>query len=175
MDKEEGSLKVRVSDLAISAIANRLNGDEIGERIRQADFIIVPVRPNPDYHNEVVAKDTRDMLRYLDSVDHGMKVEVASDDESPPELLLHSDFIQIGTIVVKEMAAPLAIGILVNYISSRIESRSKESSSSRVQCDLHVSTADGTSKCLHYNGPASTFERLMQQGLSTEPLPPADD
>lgn len=93
--------------------------DGIREGIANADILIVPtlnfreVGPN-------FPPGTEDFLDYLKENISGFGVDICISDESYSMLELNSDYRRIGKFVVKKIALPVFIGVLIAYITYKV-------------------------------------------------------
>ena len=62
-----------------------------------------------------------------------------------------------------QAAAPLLIGILANYVWSKLGSNTRKRRAARVRCEITTQLPDGSSRTARYEGPADTFERTVPQ------------
>jgi hypothetical protein len=164
-------LKVSGSTMTFHSAAEAATEDvKARERIANSDVLLIPVRPGLDYEDAVFAADTRGFLKHLERNGAELRIELATDEEAPPELVLHGDLVQLGTILVTLVAAPIIVNLASNYIWERIKRGSKDPDKSQVRCELHIAKPDGSTLMLQYDGPAKDFETLMRAEL---PLPEA--
>jgi hypothetical protein len=94
------------------------------------------------------------------------KPELAVEDANYKELVLHSDIIIIADILVRYVFAPVAVGLIVQWIRKRLGSRF---ASARVRFNMTVDRSDDQARnavSLSYDGPAKTFEATINQALA---------
>lgn len=135
------------------------------KRLASADALILPLQDIPDYEGPVFPAVTRELYEFLRTAAGGqLDVEVATEDEEIEELVLHGDLIVLGIFLVKAVAANITLGLLTNFIYDKIKKKSGDPESTTVRCEMVVEE-DGVSRSLKYDGPASTFEKLLGSGL----------
>jgi hypothetical protein len=144
------------------------------ERLASADALILPLQDILDYEGPVFPAVTRELYEFLRTAANGqVDVEVATEDDEIEELVLHGDLIVLGILLVKAAAANITFGLLTNFLYDRIKKKSGDAESTTVRCEL-VIEEDGVSRSLKYDGPASTFEKLLGAGLGYPKLERGD-
>lgn len=159
-------LNVVESSATFSDVAHSVtNNPAFRERLASVDVLILPFKDIPDHTEPVFPATTRDLYRFLAECGQGkLDVEVAVEAEELEELVLHGDLLVLGVLLVKAAVAPLALGLLTNFIYDRIKRKSGDPDNTTVRCELIVEDACG-SRSLRYDGPASSFEKLLGQDL----------
>jgi glycosyltransferase involved in cell wall biosynthesis len=151
------------SDLDRESVAAQfVNNRDLQERIRDADILLLPFVAPLGETRKVFTNEVRDLFRFLNSKATSLKVEVATDSDSPPELVQHGVLIDVGVLLVTQLALPIVAALLGNYIWKRLEDRSADPDNSRVRCRIHVITASGTGRLIEFDGPASAFGKLVE-------------
>jgi hypothetical protein len=147
---------------------------ELRESIRQADIVIVPQPGFGDYTGPLFPVKTEELFRHLrDNVPAGMKVELGVEDADYRELALHSEIVIIATILAKWLGAPLAVGLIKDYLMKRLGKRFK---TAEVRFTMIVDHSEGGNKKtgqISYEGPAQTFETSLKDALKSFGAPPA--
>lgn len=134
------------------------------KQLMQANVIILPRMGVLHYTGPVFEADTRELFRYLrDHSPDNLRVEVAIRDEDYLELVVHADVLELGKILVETFVAPLLVTILGNYISERLKHRGTAESpeTTTVRAELILANKDGSSVSFKYDGPATTFEKVL--------------
>ena len=165
---DQGPLSVRPSELTFESVAQKTSQNpEIQARLRAADIILVPFRPSADYPHEVFPSGVRELLLSLERAGGGIHVEVATEEEAPPELVLHGDILELGKMILISGVAPVVLGVLSNYIWSKLQKGSRDRVSSKVRCELIIMERNGGARSLRYDGHATTFEQMIRSNLLT--------
>jgi hypothetical protein len=140
---------------------------QIRASIRQATFVIVPDEGFRDYPGPVFPVGTEELFQFLrDKTGNPSAVEIAIEDVNYKEVALHSEIIRIATILVKQVAAPVALKLLVDYLKKRLSSRF---SNAEVRACITLDQCDATTRKalrISYEGPAQTFESTMREAFS---------
>lgn len=136
--------------------------------IQGSDLVLVPAEGFGDYVEPVFPKGSDELFQFLcNHVPSGMKVELAAEDKDYKELGLHADTFYVATVLVRLLVAPVAVGLIVEYLKSRLGSRLNKT---EVRASMILDQTDGpNSKTLRlsYEGPAIAFEKTMREALST--------
>jgi len=144
---------------------------ETREAIRQADIVLVPDPGFGDHVGPIFPVGTGEFYQWLrEKAQVTAKVELAVEDADYRELVLHSDVVRIATLLVKWLAASLAVDLIKDYLKERLGDRFK---GSKVYCTLIVDQSHGETRKavqLSYEGPADTLVASMKQALES-PVP----
>lgn len=155
------ALHVVDSDLSRDIVLTAVPASaELHERLQVADLIILPIQGQLGDPGAVFTQEVRELYRFLGKSAGALRVEVASESDSPPELVQHGFLIELGAFLVTQVGLPLLVGLLGSYVWQRIRDRAAPSEGTRVRCRIHVSTEHGDSKLLEFDGPASQFKSL---------------
>ncbi len=166
MDNQNNKVQLSVETCEITRdnIICGINDDNLKANLKLIDVIIIPQEYNTkDYQGKVFASHFDFLYDYLK--DKGMNVEVATEDEEPLELLLHSDFINLGCIFISSVVFPVAINVLSSYLYDFIKNHSKDAKNSTVKCELIVENSDKSTISIKYDGPVESFDRVINHAL----------
>lgn len=134
---------VRIKDLE-TILKNSEDGILIVPRLRQGEFCFAS--ETIDFVN--VSKKTFDNINVLHNEGEDIKV-----------ISLHSIDIWLPNLIVTSVILPTVIGLLVNYVSSKIFNKKEKSN-----VDFKMIVKDGKKqKEISYNGDSETFIKLMEQ------------
>ncbi|HEX5754017.1 MAG TPA: hypothetical protein VFZ09_47985 [Archangium sp.] len=137
---------------------------ELREGIAAANMLIVPSESYRDFREPTFPTGTEELLEYLrENSPPELTPEIYATDTTYQELALHADILRIATLVVEFGIVPLAIGLLSNYLYSRLGSRRDNTT---VIFDMHITGHRQTAK-VHYEGPAPAFEASIKKALET--------
>ncbi|MBK7141487.1 MAG: hypothetical protein IPH75_05365 [bacterium] len=75
------------------------------------------------------------------------------------ELALHFDWWILADIVVRDIALPILVSVLVNYIQVR---RPDKESGQRIKLKVIVVFEDGASRQIVYNGPIEHLDKVIE-------------
>lgn len=146
---------------------------ETCRQLRKADIMIVP--EGDDYHGKgaYFPEGTVEFYHFLLSQD--VSVEVAAEDATFQELARHFNLYILGEFLIKDVALPLFIGLLVEHLKNRL----LDPKTSAVKIGVTSQKADGSAKHLTYEGPVNELERSMsflsREFLSDQPTLSAPD
>jgi predicted DNA binding CopG/RHH family protein len=135
--------------------------------VLRSEIVLVPAEGFLDYVGPVFPKGTDALFQFLcTNVPSGINVELAAEDADYKELALHADTLHVATVLVRLLVAPVAVGLLVEYLKNRLGSRFGKT---EVRASMILDQTDGPdSKALRisYEGPAIAFEKTMREALS---------
>lgn len=141
---------------------------EMQAAIHASDIVLVPAEGFGDYVGPLFPKGTDELFHFLRAkAPSRTKVELAAEDEDYKELALHADTVHVATVLVRLLVAPVALGLIVEYLKNRLGSRLGKT---EVRASMILDQTDGpNSKTLRlsYEGPAIAFENTMREALST--------
>jgi hypothetical protein len=135
--------------------------------IQTSDIVLVPAEGFGDYVEPVFPKGTDDLFQFLrTSAPHGVKVELAMEDAGYKELALHADTLHLATVLVSLLVAPVAVGLIVEYLKKRLGSRLGKMEVRASMILDQTDGPDGKALRISYEGPANAFARTMREALS---------
>jgi hypothetical protein len=136
--------------------------------VQRSDIVLVPEEGFGDYVGPLFPKGTDELFQFLrTNAPSGINVELAAEDADYKELALHGDTVHIASVLVTSLVAPAAVGLIVQYLRSRLGNRLAKT---EVRASMILDQSDGpNSKTLRmrYEGPANAFEKTMHEALST--------
>jgi predicted DNA binding CopG/RHH family protein len=139
--------------------------DETRAAVGRSDIVLVPAEGYGDYAGPVFPVGTNELFQFLRSkAPSGMGVELATEDTNYAELALHGDIFYLATVLVTLLGAPVATGLIVEYLKKRLGSRLDNT---EVRASMILDCRDGKTIKLSYEGPARTFERTIKETLSS--------
>ncbi|MGA2967507.1 MAG: hypothetical protein ABSD64_14965 [Terriglobales bacterium] len=145
---------------------------ETRSAVRRASIIVVPSDGFREYTGPVFPVGTIEFFRLLrERSPQEAAVEIAVDESEYKEVALHSGLVRLAGIIVKYVFAPVASGMIVEYLKTRLGSRF---SKSEVEASMIVDQSDGVNHKawqIKYKGPASTFENVVGGAIASLPGP----
>lgn len=169
MKLKPANLVVKASDESISAWINRpYISQGLCEELSKANVLIVP---NEGYHEQAnlyFPSGTEELLLFLrEPREDSLIVDICIEEQDYKELKLSADWFMIADIVVRHLAAPLLVILIVEYIRRRTGKRMPRN---EVQAKLTVQD-EGTGRTIDfsYEGPATEFRDVMMNALEQMP------
>ena len=142
--------------------------DQTRAAIGKSDMVLVPAEGFGDYAGPVFPVGTNELFQFLRSkVPSGISVELAVEDANYAELALHGDILHLACVLVTLLGAPVATGLIVEYLKKRLGSRLENT---EVRVSLILDQGDGVDTKtikISYEGPAHTFEKTMNEVLAS--------
>lgn len=167
--KENQYLAVETSSLNINTIAEQFTNPDFKKQILNSNIILLPYIGFMDYEQLLFTDLTRELYRYLKTQQSdSIIVEVAYEGDQPNELIQHADFLDLGKIFIFSFIAPIALSLLSNFIYDKINNSSKCLDNSIVRCEIIVNKQEDNSKVFKYDGPASSFEKLLESQILSD-------
>ncbi|KAB2400100.1 MULTISPECIES: hypothetical protein [Bacillus cereus group] len=134
----------------------KLEGD-----IKKANMLILPYERFRDFDNPVFPEETLKFFHFLrEKGDPSLITDICISDEEYIELELHADLIVIPMMILSSVVLPVAINVVSDYISSKIESRNRNAEL-KIKATLTVVHGD-SSKIFEYEGDADKFEETFE-------------
>jgi hypothetical protein len=166
---DDTKVHIESSNLTFEAVAAQTSSNvALRRKLAEADVVLLPLGPVRGSEGEVFTGSLAHLYEFIRTEGPTLRVEVASESDEPAELILHGEFFDLGRFLVVETATPLLIGILANYVWSKLGSNSRKRRAARVQCEIITQLSDGSSWMARYDGPADTFEKTVRD-LSAHP------
>ena len=169
--KDDKVIEVASTDKGFEYWRSRpyLRAETVG-RLANANVLIVPYEDVPSASGPVFSNLAPDLLDFIKVANPGgLIAEICIAEEDFQDLLLHGRLISLGKLAVAFGVAPLLINLLSNYVQKKLDGGQQAT----VRCEITVVEAGGRATKIAYNGPAETFERLMNQGLNRLPMSPS--
>jgi predicted DNA binding CopG/RHH family protein len=139
--------------------------DETRATIGKSDIVLVPAEGYEDYAGPVFPVGTNELFQFLRSkAPSGINVELATEDTNYAELALHGDVLYLASVLVTLLGAPVATGLIVEYLKRHLGSRLDNT---EVRASMILDGLDGKTIKLSYEGPACTFEKTMKEALTS--------
>jgi hypothetical protein len=168
---DDTQLHIESSNLTFEAVAARTTSDlALRRRLAEAHVVFLPLGPVQGFEGEVFTGALADLYEFVRTEGPALRVEVASESDEPPQLILHGDFFELGRLLVMQAAVPLLIRILAKYLWSKLGSNTRKRRAGRVRCEITTQLPDGSSRMARYDGPADTFEKTLRE---IAPHPPS--
>lgn len=136
-------------------LSNFSSNFELKEQLSESNVLIISSKYEGKY--DVFPVGTVELYRYLqeNSTDR-IKVDIATRDDEYLELAQHSALIELATIVVSEIIAPILLGLITNYIYDKLNSKG-----SRIKSEIIIVSNDGSSISVKYNGPMEEYHDTL--------------
>lgn len=173
---DDTQVHIESSNLTFEAVAARTTSDlALRRRLAEAHVVFLPLGPVQGFEGDVFTGALADLYEFVRTEGPTLRVEVASESDEPAVLILHWEFLDLGRFLVMKAAAPLIIGILANYIWSKLGSNTRKRRAARVRCEITTQLPDGSSRMARYDGPADTFEKTMRDIAAQAPTGGRED
>lgn len=133
------------------------------EIARSASILLVPLEDVPNTNGPVFPSEVRGYYAYLrEHVADNNQIGICIDEEQFREIILRGRLLSLGRIVVTLAVAPLAMNLTSYYVQKSVDANTDPT----VRFELTVTKPDGSCVSIKYDGPASTFEKLMTKNVS---------
>lgn len=153
-------LEVTESDKTFSkVIGNDYLSSDLRDNLSEANLIILPIDRVSGHEGPVFESGTGDLFNFIkNNAGDEIIPEISIDDEDYVELIKHWDLVAIGTIIVQNLIAPLAVNLIYDYITSSVGLRLPNT---HVKFHMIIEKDNASTK-IHYEGPAEEFaEKLL--------------
>ena len=147
------------------------------DALLNAKIVLVPHENFGEQVLPVFPDNTTELFRSLrEQAPEGITVEIAVEDKDYREVALHSELVRLATILVQWIVAPVAVGLLVEYLKTSLGPRFSQS---QVEMSLIVEQECRNGRRafqLNYKGPAESFAQTVNSSLAkaatSEAVPP---
>lgn len=159
------ALRVETSDETIRTWANRpYVSNALRDQLVSADVLLVPTE---DSDRVFFPSGTESFLRFLQASERkGMSVDICIGDKDYQELALYADWLILADLVVRDVAAPVIVYLICDYIEQRVGKRAQM----QVKSKITVEDAEaGRSVQIDYEGPASEYREVATEALGRGP------
>ena len=135
--------------------------DELKPQLRKANVLIVPREGFQEYPGPMFPVGTEELFHFLrDNSNENITVDICISDNDYHELALHDAFLIVGAFVINNIALPLIINLISNYISNR------RSDKKRIKVEFTIVENDGRATHVLYEGPAEDFNKTIKPKLN---------
>ena len=168
-DGDRDIIQVSPSNLELDDLIATFNdAPEFQDRLKRAVVLVIPTDLLPQYEGPVFPNLTPQVFRFLrEKLQHYGIVEAAILDEDYVEFEYRSEEIILPAIfIAKAILIPMVINLLSSLVYDRFKTRRGDESQPNVSCRLHWTGPNGKIFFIDYNGPASTFEQVVLQGIN---------
>ena len=152
-------------------------GEELQVKLAKADALIVPYEgygEKGDVH--YFPEGTEHLISFLQRNNHeDQHIDICIEDSDYKELAQHYDLLIIAGAIATAVCAPIFVNLVSEYIKQRLGSRMNDTT---LKTSLTISDdKEGKSVSFTYEGPASTYEKVMlgamnDPGLQGDELSP---
>lgn len=130
--------------------------------IKKANVLLIP---NENLRSDIgitFPETTNDFLEFLqDKSDDNFKPDIAVSDNDFKKYIMHSDVIQIATIICTSIILPFLINIISSYLYDLLKRSLKQDKELNVELLLYVQNGQDKSSKLHYIGPVSELKDTL--------------
>jgi hypothetical protein len=167
-DKE--SLKMEATDKGLDYwLSQPYVTDAMRSEVSQADIVLIPHEKVLDRNGPFFPGGTEDLLEFLrdQTSRNELCVDICVDDSAYCEFALYSELLEISHILVKDLALPILVGLVVQYVSRHVW-RSKEERRVRLEIIVEQNSAH-VKKCLaiSYDGSPDDLRTALDAAVET--------
>lgn len=159
-------IEVGETDITFESIYNKpfIPQDYI-EDIKNADILIIPEENFREEGDVLFPETTREFLEYLrEGIPEDMSVDIAISDEDFRKIELHSDLVNVATIIVSSAAFSIACNLLSSFLYDTAKKLLKKSEDLNAKVKIiSEETKTKKSKCITYEGPVSGIKEALEQ------------
>ena len=131
------------------------------EKFKSANCLILPYKNFREGVDYCFSEYAQEVLQYSkDNPIDGINMDIAATDENYKVIEMHSILLQIGIFLASSVLLPMTVNLVSNYVYDKIKKLHQKEDDVQVRVTFISVYADGTSKALNYDGPASQFETI---------------
>lgn len=139
-----------------SAIDNCYADSDFKRDLLLSNVLIIPSYGDETKKKNIFPVNTTGLYQYLSHTSPSqIKLDIATKDEDYLELAQHSDLVTLPTIILTSFAFPIITGLIVAYISSKMNTEN-----TIIKSNIIIQE-DGKSKLLNYDGPAKYYDGAL--------------
>lgn len=135
------------------------------EDIKKADILIIPEENFREEGDVLFPETTREFLEYLqEQIPKDMSVDIAISDENFRKIELHSDLVNVATIIVSSAAFSIACSLVASFLYDMAKKLLKrpEDLNAKVKI-IFEETKTKKTKSITYEGPVSGIKEALEQ------------
>lgn len=135
------------------------------EDIKKADILIIPEENFREEGDVLFPETTREFLEYLqEQIPKDMSVDIAISDENFRKIELHSDLVNVATIIVSSAAFSIACSLVASFLYDMAKKLLKrpEDLNAKVKI-ISEETKTKKTKSITYEGPVSGIKEALEQ------------
>ncbi|MDD7627117.1 MAG: hypothetical protein PUJ54_02620 [Lachnospiraceae bacterium] len=135
------------------------------EDIKKADILIIPEENFREEGDVLFPETTREFLEYLqEQIPKDMSVDIAISDEDFRKIELHSDLVNVATIIVSSAAFSIACSLVASFLYDMAKKLLKrpEDLNAKVKI-ISEETKTKKTKSITYEGPVSGIKEALEQ------------
>ena len=175
MSAQQSSPYVQITESFLDIgyyLASVQDDPKLYETVLAADLLILPTDLSSEDAGFAYPAGTRSIFQHLqEQLAGNAVVEAPVRDEDYREFAYHSQEILLPILFVAKVTLfPIAVSIIASFIRDKL----RGTSDGTVKSELHFNDAHGAQWMLKYDGPASTYERLVCDLLDHKDPPEQD-
>ena len=173
--KEEVLVKHEVFDKKIEIEETDITFDSIYDKpfipqdyiedIKKADILIIPEENFREEGDVLFPETTREFLEYLqEQIPKDMSVDIAISDEDFRKIELHSDLVNVATIIVSSTAFSIACSMVASFLYDMAKKLLKRTQDLNAKVKIiSEETKTKKTKSITYEGPVSGIKEALEQ------------
>ena len=173
--KEELLVKHEVFDKKIEIEETDITFDSIYDKpfipqdyiedIKKADILIIPEENFREEGDVLFPETTREFLEYLqEQIPKDMSVDIAISDEDFRKIELHSDLVNVATIIVSSTAFSIACSMVASFLYDMAKKLLKRPQDLNAKVKIiSEETKTKKTKSITYEGPVSGIKEALEQ------------
>lgn len=173
--KEEVLVKHEVFDKKIEIEETDITFDSIYDKpfipqdyiedIKKADILIIPEENFREEGDVLFPETTREFLEYLqEQIPKDMSVDIAISDEDFRKIELHSDLVNVATIIVSSTAFSIACSMVASFLYDMAKKLLKRPQDLNAKVKIiSEETKTKKTKSITYEGSVSGIKEALEQ------------
>ena len=160
-NNEEKSFSIVDTDVNFEKIYGKeyIPHDYIDD-IKSANVLLIPNEGFRDKKGYYFPECTPEFYLFLKKQEE-ITTEICIDDEEFQRIELHSDVINVATLLIEELVFPIVATLISTYLYDKVKSMNKKKD--EVDAKVHIIIEKkGKSKRIEYKGSVEDFEETMK-------------
>ena len=159
-------IEIEETDITFDSIYDKpfIHQDYI-EDIKKADILIIPEENFREEGDVLFPETTREFLEYLqEQIPKDMSVDIAISDEDFRKIELHSDLVNVATIIVSSTAFSIACSMVASFLYDMAKKLLKRPQDLNAKVKIiSEETKTKKTKSITYEGPVSGIKEALEQ------------
>lgn len=130
------------------------------KELQYSDILIIPEEGIREYEKPLFPVKTEEVFTYIrNKISSEHNINICIENKDYKELSLHSDLKKLPTFLVKEIALPIIIGLLLMYCSEKLF---MDDSDDLINVSIIIEKQNGETKIVKYEGKPEYFDETIK-------------
>jgi len=155
------TFSISESSITFDSLRKELSRDKpYFQELYNADILVLPYKSFKEYNSPVFSEETESFVYHAKNelLNKPANIELFMQDDKYEELELHADTVNIPLLIWDYLVHPIAIGLVVNYVTGLIKQRNQQ-----VDIKLEsIITKNEKSRKISFSGSINDWKEAME-------------